>query len=955
MTVGCQEVQLSEDQLSRLGRLPAAELNTLLEEEPDLARGSVVEQLGEAVRLLVRLDVEEALRFAEAALVIAARLGDAAASGRAIRAKANALWYKGNLKDAVELFQASVERFEEAGATVEIGRTLSSCIQPLALLGEYTRAFEAAKKARRIFLQTNDRWRMARLEINVANIHHRQDRFQEALASYQCAYDELLPYKDAEAIAAALHNMAVCLIALNDFDKALKVYRRARDLSEANGMPRIAAQADYNIAYLYFLRGEYQTAIDRLRETSELSQRTGDTYHAALCDLDRSDVYLELNLAQEAAAVAQQAQEQFESLQMAFETGRSVANRAIALHLLEESPKALELFGQAAEIFGREGNRACLALIGLYRALVLLETGEAAPAGRLCRESLEYFEQSGLERRAILCHLLLARVAESMEQWEEASEHCCATLTRLANVEAPLLSYQAHALLGRVSAARGQSRLAYRSFLKARREVESLRSSLQGEELKIAFMKNRLDVYQSLVGICLRRRSRRAAETAFGYLEEAKSRSLLDAIYGRATPRSWNGVPGTEGERIRTLRQELNWYYRRIEIEQTRSEGISVPEIRNLRQQAHRLEKELESAVRDAGNRVAGLPLDVPHNVSLEQVRVALGPAATLLEFFQVGSRFVAAVVTQDEVRINELCPVSEVAASIRMLEFQMSRLRVKEFENTEMERVRLDAVHSRLQDLYRQLVMPVADLLRGSHLVVVPHGVLHCLPFHALADGAAYLIDRFTVSYAPSAGIYSMCRERPANSSGTALLMGVNDRNTRWIGNEIRAVAAVVAEPDVRLGRDATVQVLQEVGPSSRLIHIATHGTFRRDNPLFSSVRLADSYLTMYDLHQMRLPVGLLTLSGCGTGLNVVAAGDELLGLMRGMLFAGAASVLVTLWDVNDRSTARFMASFYTHLHDQPDPAVALQKAMRELRQHHRHPFYWAPFVLVGTTKNWA
>jgi CHAT domain-containing protein len=117
----------------------------------------------------------------------------------------------------------------------------------------------------------------------------------------------------------------------------------------------------------------------------------------------------------------------------------------------------------------------------------------------------------------------------------------------------------------------------------------------------------------------------------------------------------------------------------------------------------------------------------------------------------------------------------------------------------------------------------------------------------------------------------------------------------------------------------------------------------------LFSSVRLADSYLTLYDLYQLNLPVGMLTLSGCGTGLGVVAAGDELLGLMRGVLLAGAQSLLATLWNVDDRSTARFMSLFYAHLQSRSAPAAALQHAMRELRQRQPHPFYWAPFVLVG------
>jgi CHAT domain-containing protein len=941
--------QLSRDQLAELSRLPAAELNTWLDRDPELANGGVVEQLGEAVRLLVRVDPDEALRFAEAALTIAARSHDCAQLGRATRAKANSLWYKGHLEESVKLFQLAVEHFETAGAMAEVGRTLSSCIQPLALLGDYSRAFEAAERARIIFLQADDHWRLARLEINVANIHHRQDRFKEALASYQRAYEELLPHKDTEAIAVALHNMAVCLIALNDFENAMQVYRRARHLSESNGMPRLAAQADYNIAYLHFLRGDYQVAIDLLRATRELCERTGDSYHAALCDLDQSEIYLELNLADEAAATAKQAQEQFDKLKMPFESGRALFHRAVASHLLNASTAALSLFGEAWEVFAQEGNPAWKALIGLYRGLVLLETGEAEQAGRICSDAALYFEQSGLHRRSILCRLVLARVAQSTGNLEEAEEHCRRAVDRLAGAEAPLLAYQAHALLGKIRQARGDSASAFEWFQKARREVESLRTCLQGEELKIAFMKNRLEVYERLVGICLHRPELKAAESAFDYVEEAKSRSLLDLIYGRVTPRFWTGNSIAHADRIHTLRQELNWFYRRLDIEQTRPEGISLSEINNLRQQAQRREKEIERIFRAENRPPISPALDAKNPADLKQVRAALGPDASLLEFFQVGSRFVAMVVTQEDLRLTELGSIAEVTDSIRMLEFQLSRLRVKGLESTDVEQFLLETVRSRLQELYRQLVAPIAKWLRGSHVVIVPHAVLHCLPFHALADGDSYVIDRFTVSYAPSAGIYSVCQQRNSSSSGPALLMGVDSPGANRIRQEIRAVAATLKDPDIRLGREATSKVLREVGPTSRLIHIATHGIFRRDNPLFSSVRLADSYLTMYDLYQLNLPVGLLTLSGCGTGLGVVAAGDELLGLMRGVLLAGAQSLLATLWNVDDRSTARFMSLFYEHLQSHTDPAAALQHAMRELRRRQPHPFYWAPFVLVG------
>jgi CHAT domain-containing protein len=131
--------------------------------------------------------------------------------------------------------------------------------------------------------------------------------------------------------------------------------------------------------------------------------------------------------------------------------------------------------------------------------------------------------------------------------------------------------------------------------------------------------------------------------------------------------------------------------------------------------------------------------------------------------------------------------------------------------------------------------------------------------------------------------------------------------------------------------------------------VHIATHGWFRQDNPMFSSISLGDSQLNLFDLYQLSLPCELVTLSGCGTGLNMVVGGDELLGLVRGLLYAGAQGALVTLWDVNDQSTADFMGFFYRALQANKNKAQAVQEAMAEIRRRHDHPYYWAPFVLVG------
>jgi CHAT domain-containing protein len=176
-----------------------------------------------------------------------------------------------------------------------------------------------------------------------------------------------------------------------------------------------------------------------------------------------------------------------------------------------------------------------------------------------------------------------------------------------------------------------------------------------------------------------------------------------------------------------------------------------------------------------------------------------------------------------------------------------------------------------------------------------------------------------------------------------------VADAAAPHILDEVNAVSQALRHAEVFTGPQATHQVLREKGPHSRIVHIATHGWFRQDNPMFSSISLGASDLSLFDLYQLSLPCELVTLSGCGTGLNVVVGGDELLGLNRGLLYAGAQGLLLTLWDVHDQSTAEFMKLFYQHLGSGRDKAKAMQMAMSEIRKVYAHPFYWAPFVLVG------
>jgi len=178
---------------------------------------------------------------------------------------------------------------------------------------------------------------------------------------------------------------------------------------------------------------------------------------------------------------------------------------------------------------------------------------------------------------------------------------------------------------------------------------------------------------------------------------------------------------------------------------------------------------------------------------------------------------------------------------------------------------------------------------------------------------------------------------------------MGVPDAMAPLISEEANAVASILPGAELLLAADATTSALRQRGPACRFIHIATHGYYRQDSPMFSGIKLGDSILSLYDLYRFKLPAELIVLSGCATGVSTVAGGDELLGLVRGLIYAGARAALLTLWDVQDRSTLEFMTSFYKFLTAGENKAIALQRAVQVVREQYPHPYYWAPFSLVG------
>ncbi len=921
----------------------------------------LVDALYQQVVHFARIDLRSAARLAQAAAHVAAQLNHPPSRAVAHRAQGHVAFLTGEHALAIHHHRSAVEIFEALGDPIQAARARMNQIQPLTYLGQYDEAFTQARAARATFLAHHDLLRVARLDVNLANVYYRQDRLAEALALYESARPVIESSSDPQDLAVLLRNMAVCHTTLNNFDLAAETYRQAREFCEAHGFPLLVAEADYNVAYLHFLRGEYTRAIALYQTARQLCARLNNRYHMALCDLDLSELYLELNMAHEAAQLADAAWKGFDAIGMSYEKAKAIAFSAIAASQMDQSAKALALFTRARSIFVAESNHVWPGLIDFYRALVLYEVRRFPQATRLARTALRTFVATNLQTKAALAKILLARIAMEQNQPQRAIRSCRRALARLQSAPSPAIEFHAVAVLSAAQEALGQTAAAYATLQRANLILEDLRSQILGEAFRIGFLKDKLSIYRRLTALALQFEPPQTRyETVFSFIERAKSRSLADLIsLGTQVLRTQGAETLPEDLRIEDLRLRMTMTYRQAVRADFRAERDSVDRIRQYREQSGEYQRQLALA--------RGLP-PVQHSrlspllsagaLSLSQVLQSLAPNAAIVEYFECNDLLHAALLHRGMMRVVPLCPLEKVSRSLSLLQFQLSRYELGSLHLRRFQRAMQAATAQHLADLHAALIAPLDLPPTVDHLILIPHACLHALPFHALLDRSTpdapvALIDRFTISYAPSASVYTWCRKtQPANSS-RALVLGIPDAAAPSIREEAAAVAELLPDARLFLGSTATRDILWQTGPQSRFIHIATHGLFRRDNPMFSSIRLGDTDLHPVDFYSLRLSARLVTLSGCGTGLNAIVGGDEILGLVRGLLYAGAQAVLVSLWDVNDAVTALFMKSFYRELMLAPSISAALRNTMLSIRAAHPDPAFWAPFVLIGDAES--
>lgn len=268
-------------------------------------------------------------------------------------------------------------------------------------------------------------------------------------------------------------------------------------------------------------------------------------------------------------------------------------------------------------------------------------------------------------------------------------------------------------------------------------------------------------------------------------------------------------------------------------------------------------------------------------------------------------------------------------------------------------------AVNGAGKKLWELLVAPVLPYIKTDHVVISSYDILNYVPFEALQDkDGRYFIQDHSVSYIPSVSVLKLCMAKERRGKSSVLALGnPNLQNPAFrlfnAESEVKTLEGMFPKVEALTFDAATETAFKQKASQYDILHFACHGELNQDDPMLSSLRLApdadnDGYLHTGEIFEMRLSASLVVLSACNSGVGELTTGNELMGLTRGFFFAGAPSIVASLWTVDDRSTAFLMGEFYKNL-GAMTKAEALRQAKLATMKEYPSPFHWAPFCLQG------
>ena len=513
------------------------------------------------------------------------------------------------------------------------------------------------------------------------------------------------------------------------------------------------------------------------------------------------------------------------------------------------------------------------------------------------------------------------------------------------------------------------------------RIIEGMRGNISNDELKTLFANSKNEVYQRLILLLLRHSQRwndlnqnQAIVKAFDYNEQARSRTFLDLLGNKKIePRQSADTVDLKQEQLYRLKiQQL--------IRETNKPSIDHHVRRQLSTDISQSQKVYEDILQKI--KLKNPSYSTVMNVSppsLNEIQSKIDDKTALLEYWVANDAIVLFIIKRDQI-VSKLIDFPKATLQ-RYVTAARNAISLQEAETTQRA----------MSELYKVLIAPAETEISGmSNLVIIPHRSLHFLPFHAMQDGKQFLVQKFVMSYAPSSSIFYHCMNRTVPHGDKFLGMALGDLK---LGNydplpgtdlEVKELGKLYAQFTQKRAADFLESSFKLDAANYNYIHIATHGVFNKLQPLYSYLLMKDSntddgQVTVDEIFGLQINSKVVTLSACETGLGELGEGDDLVGLSRAFIYAGSPGVIVSLWKVDDETTAWLMTRFHQYLRGGNTVAESLTFAQRDLLNQKtvtgtargmmeltvdarvqaavrskgseivQNPYYWAPFVLIG------
>ena len=846
-----------------------------------------------------------------------------------------ALLIQGRMAEAVLAFDLAGAALREVGLNDPAAQTQVPKIMALSMLGQHQQAIDCAEATQRELIALGNTGAAARVSQNLGNLHLRRDAYAQAARYYREAAVLFARLGEHANSVFADIGMADALAAMGDFDEALRIYARARMRAGNRGLELALALVDESVALVGLACGRYHEALGGLESARRRYQALALPQQLAIAEKQLADAYLELRLLPEALALLDTAVATFAALDLPDEQAWALAQRGRAQALLGQA-EADRSFAAAAELFLTHENAVGVATIALARAELALTHGDAELALGWAGQAATGFGAAGQAvgcARAEVIHaqalLRVGRVAPARAAFEAALERGRAR---------GQLAVQVRCLtgLGLVSLAEHNEGAAQAWFEASIALFEEQRRALPGDEMRRAFLSDHLRPYQELLRLAVEAGE---GDYALLQLDRFRARALDERLL-----EAGSNIPEADPD-VARLRERLNWLYRRVQRLQEEAEESAT-----LNEELLATERALLEHARRQRMLAATRLGAQPDALDISALRTALRADEELVEYGALDNELFACVVTSRRVTLlRHLAPWSEVLDALRSARFQIETLCHGAAALTPHMAQLTERTQARMARLHALVWAPLASALGACRrVIVVAHAQLGALPFAALVGAGGVLGQGCDLAMAPSARAALRGLRRAPAQVRRALVLGESSRLPH-AQREAMAVAAYFAQSRVFVGEQATVAALRTHAHHADVVHLACHAQFRGDNPRFSALHLADGALTADQAESLGLKPCTVVLSACETGTAEAASGDEMVGLVRAFLVAGASRVLASQWPVDDKVTADFMARFYAELMSGQPPAAALRRTQAALMAVHPHPYFWAAFTLYG------